>query len=98
VVHGANTSVRHSQPDYITASREVQHAVADQQEPGRLHLVETAAPGHIEQSSFVDDTEMAEILSRPELIKRLKAGSYNLGGISCGWLVSVRTTWRHHPN
>jgi uncharacterized protein (DUF1778 family) len=39
------------------------------------NLVETAALRHIEDSSFVDDVEMAEILSRPELIKRLKAGS-----------------------
>jgi hypothetical protein len=39
------------------------------------NLVETAALRHIEESSFVDDVEMAEILSRPELIKRLKAGS-----------------------
>jgi uncharacterized protein (DUF1778 family) len=39
------------------------------------NLVETAALRHIEESSFVDDVEMAEILSRPELVKRLKAGS-----------------------
>jgi hypothetical protein len=39
------------------------------------NLVETAALLHIEESSFVDDVEMAEILSRPELVKRLKAGS-----------------------
>ncbi len=39
------------------------------------NLVETAALRHIEESSFVDDVEMAEILSRPELIKRLKTGS-----------------------
>jgi hypothetical protein len=39
------------------------------------NLVETAALRHLEESSFVDDVEMAEILSRPELIKRLKAGS-----------------------
>jgi uncharacterized protein (DUF1778 family) len=39
------------------------------------NLVETAALRHIEDSSFIDDVEMAEILSRPELIKRLKAGS-----------------------
>lgn len=39
------------------------------------NLVETAALRHIEESQFVDDTEMAEILSRRELVKRLKAGS-----------------------
>jgi hypothetical protein len=39
------------------------------------NLVETAALRHIRESSFVDDAEMAEILSRPQLVKRLKAGS-----------------------
>lgn len=39
------------------------------------NLVETAALQHILECSFVDDTEMAELLSRPALIKRLKAGS-----------------------
>ncbi len=39
------------------------------------NLVETAALRHIQESQFVDDAEMAEILSRPELVKRLKAGS-----------------------
>ncbi len=39
------------------------------------NLVETAALRHLEEASFVDDAEMAEIVSRPELVKRLKAGS-----------------------
>ena len=39
------------------------------------NLVETAALRHILECDFVDDTEMAEIISRPELVKRLKAGS-----------------------
>ena len=39
------------------------------------NLIETAALRHLEQESFAEDAEMAEILSRPELIKRLKAGS-----------------------
>lgn len=39
------------------------------------NLVETAALRHIQESSFADDAEMAEILSRQELVKRLKAGS-----------------------
>jgi len=39
------------------------------------NLVETAALQHIHETSFVDDAEMAEILSRPQLLKRLKAGS-----------------------
>ncbi len=39
------------------------------------NLVETAALRGILESSFVDDAEMAEIVSRPELVKRLQAGS-----------------------
>ncbi len=39
------------------------------------NLVETAALQHLRESQFVDDAEMAEILSRPGLVKRLKAGS-----------------------
>jgi predicted transcriptional regulator len=39
------------------------------------NLVETAALRHIQESQFVDDTEMAEIASRPELVRRLKRGA-----------------------
>jgi hypothetical protein len=39
------------------------------------NLVETAALRHVRETSFVDDSEMAEITSRPELVRRLKAGS-----------------------
>lgn len=39
------------------------------------NLVENAALPHLLESSFVDDAEMAEIASRPELVKRLLAGS-----------------------
>ena len=39
------------------------------------NLVETAALLHIQENLFVDDAEMAEIFSRPKLVKRLKAGS-----------------------
>ncbi len=39
------------------------------------NLVETAALRHIQESQFVDDSEMAEVLSRPGLVQRLKAGS-----------------------
>lgn len=39
------------------------------------NLVETSALQHIMECSFVDDSEMAEIISRPKLVKRLKAGS-----------------------
>ena len=39
-------------------------------QPQWLNLVETAALRHIQESLFVDDAEMAEILSRPGLVKR----------------------------
>jgi predicted transcriptional regulator len=39
------------------------------------NLIETAALRHIKESHFVDDAEMAEISSDPDLIARLKAGS-----------------------
>ena len=39
------------------------------------NLVETAALRQIQESRFVDDAELAEILSRSGLVKRLKAGS-----------------------
>lgn len=39
------------------------------------NFIETAALRYIEESSFVDDSEMAEILSDADLVKRLKAGS-----------------------
>jgi len=39
------------------------------------NLVETAALRGILESRFVDDAEMAEIVSRPELVARLRAGS-----------------------
>jgi uncharacterized protein (DUF1778 family) len=39
------------------------------------NLVETAALRGILENSFVDDAEMAEIVSRRELVKRLQAGS-----------------------
>ncbi len=52
---------------FIRAARAERRSLAN--------LVETAALRHIQESQFVDDTEMAEILSRPELLKRLEAGS-----------------------
>ena len=39
------------------------------------NLVQNAALQHLLETSFVDDAEMAEIASRPELLKRLQAGS-----------------------
>ncbi len=39
------------------------------------NLVETAALRHLQESHFADDAEMAEILSRPRLLERLRKGS-----------------------
>ncbi|MBI1982914.1 MAG: CopG family transcriptional regulator [Acidobacteria bacterium] len=39
------------------------------------NFVETAALRHLEEAGLVDDLELAEMLSRPQLVKRLKAGS-----------------------
>jgi predicted transcriptional regulator len=39
------------------------------------NLIEPAALQHLLESSFADDAEMAEIAARPELVKRLQAGS-----------------------
>ena len=38
------------------------------------------AQGQIKESAFGGDAEMTEILSRPELVKRLKAGSRDAQG------------------
>lgn len=39
------------------------------------NLIETAALKHIREQQFVDDLELAEILSNNDLLKRLKEGS-----------------------
>ena len=39
------------------------------------NLIETAAMNKIREQQFVDDTEMAEILSDKNLMKRIKQGS-----------------------
>jgi len=39
------------------------------------NLIETAALSNIREQQFVDDVEMAEILSNQDLIKRIKEGS-----------------------
>lgn len=39
------------------------------------NLIQVAALRHLREANFADDAEMAEILSRQELLKRLKAGS-----------------------
>jgi len=39
------------------------------------NLIETAALNKIREQQFVDDAEMAEILSNQDLLRRLKEGS-----------------------
>jgi predicted CopG family antitoxin len=39
------------------------------------NLIETAALNKIREQQFIDDTEMAEILSNQDLLKRIKEGS-----------------------
>lgn len=39
------------------------------------NLIETAALKNIHEQQFVDDVELAEILSNDDLLKRLKQGS-----------------------
>ena len=39
------------------------------------NLIETAALARVREEQFVDDAEMAEILSNEELTRRLRAGS-----------------------
>ncbi len=39
------------------------------------NLIETAALARIREEQFVDDAEMAEILSNEDSLRRLKAGS-----------------------
>jgi uncharacterized protein (DUF1778 family) len=38
------------------------------------NLIETAALRHLEDSEFVDDIETRDILSDPDLLKRLRSG------------------------
>jgi hypothetical protein len=39
------------------------------------NFIETAVKAHIQESAFVEDSEMAEILANERLIDRLKRGS-----------------------
>ncbi|HWF60167.1 MAG TPA: YlcI/YnfO family protein [Nitrospira sp.] len=39
------------------------------------NFVETAVKAHIQESAFLDDVEMADILSHEHLVKRLRQGS-----------------------
>jgi len=39
------------------------------------NLIETAALNHLHEQQFVDDAEMAEVLSNERLVARLRTGS-----------------------
>ena len=39
------------------------------------NFIETAVKAHIEESAFVDDSEMAEILANERLLDRMRKGS-----------------------
>ncbi|MFI5180145.1 MAG: CopG family transcriptional regulator [Thermoanaerobaculia bacterium] len=54
--------------------RELREAATAENRP-LSNLIETAAIGRIREERFVDDAEMAEILSDEKLLARLKKGS-----------------------
>ena len=54
--------------------QELREAAAAERRP-LSNLIETAALARIREEQFVDDAEMAEILSNEDLIRRLRAGS-----------------------
>ena len=56
------------------AYEELKEAAAAENRP-LSNLIETAALARIREAQFVDDAEMAEILSNEALIRRLKEGS-----------------------
>ena len=53
---------------------ELREAAAAERRP-LSNLIETAALAKIREAQFVDDAEMAEILSNEQLIRRLRTGS-----------------------
>ena len=53
---------------------ELREAAAAERRP-LSNLIETAALARIREEQFVDDAEMAEILSNEDLTRRLKTGS-----------------------
>ncbi len=53
---------------------ELREAAVAQRRP-LSNLIETAALARVREEQFVDDAEMAEILSNEDLLRRLKAGS-----------------------
>ena len=44
------------------------------------NFIETAVKAHIQESAFVDDSEMAEILANERLVDRLRRGSNDAKG------------------
>jgi len=54
--------------------RELREAAEAEHRP-LSNLIETAALSRIREGQFVDDAEMAEILSNEDLMRRLKSGS-----------------------
>lgn len=54
--------------------REFREAAEAERRP-LSNLIETAALARIREQQFVDDVEMAEILSNDDLLKRLRSGS-----------------------
>jgi len=44
------------------------------------NFIETAVKAHIQESAFVDDSEMAEILANERLVDRLRKGSKDAKG------------------
>ena len=54
--------------------KELREAAVAERRP-LSNLIETAALARVREEQFVDDAEMAEILSNEALVRRLKAGS-----------------------
>ncbi len=54
--------------------KELREAAVAERRP-LSNLIETAALARVREAQFVDDAEMAEILSNEALLRRLKAGS-----------------------
>ena len=54
--------------------KELREAAVAERRP-LSNLIETAALARVREEQFVDDAEMAEILSNEDLVRRLKAGS-----------------------
>ena len=55
---------------------ELRKAAAAERRPlANANLIETAALARIREEQFVDDAEMAEILSNEDLARRLRTGS-----------------------